>query len=438
MITGCLILWPLLPACSSEEEARKYVVDLVKTEQGMKLVMNGEDFMINGMNWDFYPIGTNYTYNLWDQPAEFIREALDGEMSLLKELGVNAIRQYAGVPPEWIAYIYDQYGIHTVINHTFGRYGLTVDGQWVARTDYGDSLTREILIDEVKVLAENYKGTPGLLLYLLGNENNYGLFWEGAETEDIPVEDSVSAVRARHLYNLFNRAANTVREIDPERPIAICNGDLQFLDIIAEECTDIDILGTNMYRGVSFQDVEKDISAFQEVKEVLDYPILFTEFGSDAYNAVEDSEDQLAQAYYLVGNWKEIYENVAGLGRAGNSLGGLTFQFSDGWWKYRQTENLDVHDTHASWSNGGYDFDYSEGENNMNEEWFGICAKGETDEWGMYPLYPRAAYFVLQEIHAINPYAEAVTLQSIDDHFKGILLEDALKKVKHAVPAPVD
>ena len=61
---------------------------------------------------------------------------------------------------------------------------------------------------------------------------------------------------------------------------------------------------------------------------------MFTEFGADAFNAIENEEDQESQAYYMVGNWKEIYENAAGLGKAGNSIGGFTFQFSDGWWKF--------------------------------------------------------------------------------------------------------
>ena len=34
-------------------------VEVVNNENGMKLVVNGEDFMINGMNWDYIPIGTN-------------------------------------------------------------------------------------------------------------------------------------------------------------------------------------------------------------------------------------------------------------------------------------------------------------------------------------------------------------------------------------------
>ena len=180
-----------------------------------------------------------------------------------------------------------------------------------------------------------------------------------------------------------------MKAIDSNHPVAICNGDLLFLDIINKECKNIDILGINAYRGVSFTDL------FQRVKQEYGKPVLFTEFGADAFNALSNEEDQKAQAYYLSGNWQEIYENAAGMGKAGNSLGGFTFQFSDGWWKYKQTANLDVHDTNASWSNGGYIKDYEKGDNTMNEEWFGICAKGKTDAAGHYELYPRTAYYAL-------------------------------------------
>ena len=42
--------------------------------------------MINGMNWDYFPIGTNYSYSLWTQPESVIQQALDDEMSLLKNI----------------------------------------------------------------------------------------------------------------------------------------------------------------------------------------------------------------------------------------------------------------------------------------------------------------------------------------------------------------
>ena len=74
--------------------AQSNKVSIVNNDTGMKLIVDGKDFIINGMNWDYYPIGTNYTYILWNQPDEFIKNALDSEMALLKKMGVNTIRQY--------------------------------------------------------------------------------------------------------------------------------------------------------------------------------------------------------------------------------------------------------------------------------------------------------------------------------------------------------
>jgi hypothetical protein len=399
-------------------------VEIISNKAGMKLLVDGKDFMINGMNWDYIPIGANYMYSLWKQPDDIIKAALDEEMLLLKNMGINAIRLYTGIPAKWITYIYDNYGIYTMLNHSFGRYGLTLDGIWVSNTEYAEPRVRELLLKEVTTMVNDFKDTRGLLMFLLGNENNYGLFWDGAETEDIPLEDRKSTKRARHMYQLFNEATQKMKALDADHPVAICNGDLLFLEIIKEECKDIDILATNMYRGISFRD------AFQRVKDELNKPILFSEFGADAFNAVSNEEDQKSQAYYMAGNWQEIYENAYGLGKAGNSIGGFTFQFSDGWWKFGQTKNLSIHDNNASWSNGGYQSDYVHGENNMNEEWFGICAKGPNDARGLYTLYPRAAYYALKEVHKFNPYASWVTADKVKEHFSNIKLIDAVMKAR--------
>jgi hypothetical protein len=408
--------------------AQSEKVAVVSDASGMKLVVDNRDFMINGMNWDYFPIGTNYSYSLWKQPDNVIKGALDSEMSMLKNMGVNAVRMYTGVPPKWIQYIYENYGIYTMLNHSFGRYGLTIDGTWVAVTDYRNEKAQELLMAEVTEMAEMYKDTPGLLMFLLGNENNYGLFWAGAETEDFPDDEQerefVGESRGRPMYKLMNDAAVKMKSIDKSHPVAICNGDLLFSKIIGEECKDVDILGVNMYRGVSFGD------AFDRVKNELNMPIMFTEFGADAYNAIENREDQRSQAYYMLGNWKEIYQNAAGLGKAQNSIGGFTFQFSDGWWKFGQTENLSDHDTNASWSNGGYMLDYEAGSNNMNEEWFGICAKGKTNDRGLYQLYPRAAYYALKEAHEVDVYGEGVTNSTIEAYFENIQIMNAVAQAQ--------
>lgn len=404
-------------SCQSPENDRIY---LEESSDGWRLLVNEQPLIVNGMNWDYFPIGTNYEYVIWEEPDDFIKEALDYEMGLLRDMGVNAIRVYTGIQAKWIEYIYENFGIYTMLNHPFGRYGYSYGGEWVPVTDYANEVAKEVLLGEVKELAAEYMGTPGLLLYLLGNENNYGLFWAGAETEDIPEIDEEYIESARAMYRLFNKGALAIQSIDNTRPVAICNGDLLFLDLIIEECLDIDIFGINVYRGKSFTDL------YKRVKNEYGKPILLTEFGSDAFNAITQEEAQRDQAIYNVANWREIYENAAGLGMAENSLGGFTFQFSDGWWKHGQTTDLDVHNTEATWENGGYEFDHIPGKNNMNEEWFGICAKGTTDERGFYNLHPRAAYFAIKKAHQLNPFDEGMSLEQIRRHFEEIDVELAV------------
>ena len=385
-------------------------IEIVSDSLGSRLTIDGKPFFMKGMNWDYFPIGTNYSYSLWEQSDDIVKTALEREMTLLKEMGVNVIRQYNTIPPRWIQYIYETYGIYAMINHSFGRYGLTINGTWYGNTDYCREDVRELLLSEVDNFVKTYQGTPGVLMYLLGNENNYGLFWTGAESEDLPVGENLHDRRARCLYELLNEATLRIKAVDASVPVAICNGDLQFLDMIVDKCKAIDVLGVNSYRGDSFDVL------FRTVKEKINKPLVLTEFGADAYNVVTQQEAQQEQAEILLNNWQEIYLNAAGMGESGNCIGGFTFQFSDGWWKFGQTTRLDVHDNHASWKNGGYKFDFVPGENNMNEEWFGICAKGKPDDKGLYQLMPRKAYAALSMIHHIDPYRSTpVTIaQSFD------------------------
>ncbi|MGD9546576.1 MAG: glycosidase [Candidatus Krumholzibacteriia bacterium] len=413
-------------------------IEVVKDETGSRLMVGGEDFMVFGMNWDYMPIGQNYSYDFWGKPDDFIKAALEKEMSLMKAMGINVIRHYVGMPPRWVQYVYETYGIWTVINHTVGRYGMTIDGVWIPNTDYSDPRAREILKAEVRALVEEFRGTPGLLMYMLGNENNYGLSWSSFEIEALP-EGERYAAKAEFLYSLFGEVIAEIKKIDADVPVTMANGDLGYIDLIAKHCDGLDVFGTNVYRGISARDL------YEEVEAKLGLPIMYTEFGCDAFNAITMKEDQINQAYYLLGQWREIYEQSAGKGKVGNAIGGMIFQWSDGWWKFRQEERLDIHDTNASWPNGGYPFDYREGENNMNEEWWGICAKGFNDSRGLYEVYPRAAYYALRDAFRLDPYAPDTDLDAIIEHFgrispmgavtaargdKAALVGDKLSKVR--------
>ncbi|NNF39493.1 MAG: glycosidase, partial [Gemmatimonadetes bacterium] len=419
-----LLLALVVPATLQAQE-----IDIVSDDTGRWLSVDGEPFMVLGMNWDYFPRGTtNPAYNFWGQSDEFIRNALDREMSLLRTMGVNSIRLYQGIQPRWVEYIYDNYGIMSILNHTLGRYGLDYMGGYIPNTDYSDPDQRQVILDQVEAMVREFEGTRGVLMWLLGNENNYGLVWSSAETENLP-QGEADAVRARYMYNLFGEATELIQSIDPDRPVAMANGDLGYIDIIVEEVPTLDIMGSNVYRGRTARDF------FQVIEDKMGILAVFTEFGADRFDAQRMTEDQETQASYLLDQWQEIYEQSAGKGRVGNSIGGMTFQWTDGWWKFGQTDRLDIQDTNASWANDAYPEDFVEGTNNMNEEWWGIVAKGETDAYGYYDLYPRAAFYALKDAYELDPYGPNVDLQRIREHFGMITAQEAAVQALGATAA---
>ena len=416
-ISGLFIVTSLmLCSLTGTVQAAADKVTTYKDDKGWKLMVNGEDFYVKGFVWDYKPVGTNYSYDLYGQSDELIKSIIDHEFGLMAAAGVTATRSFVRVPPKWVTYIWETYGIMTVVNPLMGRYGIVIDGQSIQFTDYSDPRTREILIKEVVEFVDMYKDVPGVLMIALGNESNYGLSWSSFEIEDLPVGEQ-NREKAKFLYSLFNEAIQAGRKVDPDRLFTIVNGDIQYLDLIAEYGSDWDLLGINAYRGISFEDKENNVSLWRDVKDKVDLPVVFMEFGSDAFNARDFNEDQEAQASYLRGQWQEIYRKSYGNGEEGNALGGFVFEWRDEWWKYRQTENLDIQDRTASWANGGYKFDHVEGQNNMNEEWFGVVRLGELNDEGVHEAEPRMAYDVLREIWRIDPYSagKAAIDEAIND-----------------------
>jgi beta-galactosidase len=414
MIRRILVMSALLLVAARAQAAPK--IQVVNDDKGFKLVVDGKDFLVRGMNWGYTPIGQNYSYSLWAQPDDVIEEALNRDMRLLRDMGVNAIRQYVDIPPRWVSWIFMHYGIYTVLNPLMGRYGIDVNGGFVTNTDYSAPAQRKAILAQLDAAVDKFHDTPGVLMWMLGNENNYGLSWTGFEIGNLPV--SREDARAAHLYSLMGEGIQTVKAKDHIHPVSMVNGDAAYLDLIAKFCKGLDIFGTNVYRGPTSRDL------FDEVKKKLNLPVMYTEFGSDAFNAKTGQEDAQSQAEVELQQWEEIYEQSYGKGRTQNAIGGFIFQWVDGWWKYGQEKNLEVHDTIATWSNAGYQFDYQPGENNMNEEWFGITALGHSDSRGLYHVRPRTAYYVLQAAFRLDPYAPETTIDKIRSFFSQIHLND--------------
>ena len=132
---------------------------------------------------------------------------------------------------------------------------------------------------------------------------------------------------------MYGEIVDEIHAADPNHPVAIANGDLQYIDLIAN-IPNLDILGSNVYRG--------ELLEISSKKSTINLNLaLFTEL-AQMHNVKLGREDHLSQAYYLQQQWKEIYLQSHGKGLVGNAIGGYTFQWSDGWWKYRQEENSDI------------------------------------------------------------------------------------------------
>jgi hypothetical protein len=81
----------------------------------------------------------------------------------------------------------------------------------------------------------------------------------------------------------------------------------------------------------------------------------------------------------------------------------------------RPNKNLDIHDNNASWFNGGYALDVQGTDNNMNEEWFGICAKGQ-QMLADFMLYP-CGLLCAKSAHNVNPFLKT-SLEYVDNAFQ--------------------
>jgi beta-glucuronidase len=378
-------------------------VRLIKYESGdWQLLVDGKDFIIKGITYAPTAIGqspdngtlqdwTTADYNnngLIDGPYEAwvdknrnnIKdndEKMVGDFYLMKEMGVNCIRLYHQpfkLNKMLLREMYQKYGIYVLLGDFLGKYALGSGASWEEGTDYDNPLHRENMLKSVEEMVLEFKDEPYILMWLLGNENVYGL---GCNADKKPAS----------FFKFANEAALLIKSLDPlKRPVAIASGDTLYLDIFAENCPDIDVFGTNAYRGkYGFLDL------WGEVKRVVDKPAMITEYGAPSYAkgySLQEAED--FQALYHKASWLDIYGNSSGSG-AGNAIGGFAFEWVDEWWKAYEPAYHDRKGLFAGPFLDGY----------MHEEWLGLCSQGDGKN-SPYLRQIRKAYFTYKELWQNN------------------------------------
>jgi len=276
-----------------------------------------------------------------------------GDFRLMKEMGVNAIRLYhhpKKVNKELLRELYNNYGIMVIMGDFLGKYALGSGASWYEGTDYSNPEHKKKMIESVTEMVMEFKDEPFMLCWLLGNENVYGVACNANKDPET-------------FFKFANEAAQTIKSMDKNHPVAICSGDTLFLEKFGKNAPDIDIFGTNAYRG--------DFGfgyLWQAVKEEADRPVFITEFGCPAYAEGRSSaEAEQAQADYHRGCWEDIEYNAAFGDAAGNSIGGIVFEWLDEWWKAYEPF---LHDTKGLFS-GPFPDGF------MHEEWLGVCGQGK-------------------------------------------------------------
>jgi beta-galactosidase/beta-glucuronidase len=360
-----------------------------------QLIVKGKPYIIKGVCYSPIPIGQDHDYDWWSDPNQ--PWIVDGK--LMKNMGINTVRIYEpGANPE---------AVKRVIRDFYRLYGIRVIlGSWLGYWQYpcpfyGDKKFQENVKKEVLDMVNLYKDEPGILLWVLGNENNYSCLgqvnpWPVEEVDKEADPQKQKALRAKIYYSFVNDISQSIHKIDTAHPVALGNGELIGLEYANKYCNDVDLVACIIYRGKTFGNL------FNSIRATFDKPIILSEFGADAYDAYRKKEDQNMQGFFLESQWRQIYENIAGSKTgAGNALGGTIFEWSDEWWKHNEydPESWKIHDTESNWSNGSYYFDIqAPGNKNMNEEWFGIVALSpEQKEFGLDKRIPRKAYYVIRE-----------------------------------------
>lgn len=368
-----------------------------------QLMVNRKAYVIRGACYSPIPIGQNHEYDWWSDSSK--PWLADGK--LMRAMGINTVRVYQPGPDpgsvkKVIADLYQLYGIRTIMGHWLGFWEYPCPF-------YGDPGFRERVKKEVLEMVRNYKDEPGVLFWVLGNENNYSCLnlvrpWSNPEIDKEPDPQKQKVMRAEIYYSFVNELAREIHKIDPSHPVALGNGELIGLDVASRVCPDIDLVGCIIYRGKTFGNL------FKSLRQTFDKPLAIIEFGADSYNAYLKQEDQHMQAFFLESQWRQIYDNLANQeSGAGNCLGGTIFEWTDEWWKHAEADSSrwKAHDTESFWSNGSYYYDIKAEKNmNMNEEWFGIVTLSEeTDAIGLNKRLPKKAYYVLREFWK-NPHKE--------------------------------
>lgn len=363
-VTGILMfLAAAAPICVGRDRTR---VRTEKSDDGWRLLVNETPYFVKGVCYtpalrgespddatlrDWMTIDDNndgindLAYQTWVDSNQNGRrdpeEPVVGDFALLKDLGCNTIRLYHHATPDpavqkinasgmsaalmynhppnkdLLRDLFNTYGIRVAMGDLLGAYCVGSGAAWEAGTDYTNPAQRKNMLKSVEAMVREFKDEPFLLMWVLGNENNY------------PDQTRTNARSKTKAYASFvDQAARRIKEMDPHHPVCLANGETELLYAYAKYAPTVDIFGLNSYRQPTFGNL------WDTVARTFDRPVLLTEYGAAQPIALKQGNvDEARQASELVGAYCDMRRHAAGGRSPGNSIGGFVFEWVDNWWQ---------------------------------------------------------------------------------------------------------
>lgn len=309
-LTIIILFATVFASCSGSPEKNNVSV------AGRQILVNENPFFIKGIC--YHPVAKGSSNRSFDQLA--------GDLALMKEAGINAIRVYSPVDDLAVLDQIHEAGLKLIVGFGYNQKG------------YYDILSGSLL-----EYVEKYKDHPAILFWELGNEYNYHPEWFEGDMAN--------------WYRAMNDAAIKIKAADPNHPVATAHGELP--DSLAMAMSpDIDIWGMNVYRW------DNPGTIFGQWSAISEKPMYLSEAGADSYmaaaaNGYEQGANELAQADATRNILKDIF--------SGKDIcsGVALFAFSDEWWKVGNNSTQDP----GGWAPNSTGVPY---DGAANEEYWGI------------------------------------------------------------------
>ncbi|HEY1012147.1 MAG TPA: cellulase family glycosylhydrolase, partial [Herpetosiphonaceae bacterium] len=379
---GCLLLLILSALGAARPRAAAAAPTIAVS--GRQLLVNGAPFTVRGVNYK--PTPTTGAAN-WGDDWTLYPAVVRADLAAMQAMGANAIRVYVSYERlfnNWdnhdpandaadaatlanyrsLLAEANQRGIYVVMN-----YWLPYGADYRAQPQRGWHATR---FRKIVNLFKDRAAYPNVLIWAFGNENNFA--------------GNRGPLSAAELFDYFQEVVAGAKQIDTGHPYAVVLGDN--LDLanagLLNRAPAVDIWALNIYQ--TLQGYQNIANSFPLAK-----PLLFSEFGTDAYNNAAGRADEAAQATYYRQSWEQgVKPNLSAANAQRPVLGAMAFEWNDEWWK---ADGPRDRQDPGGWANANLPPDGF-----MNEEWFGLASA--LPEGSAGPRSYRQAYAALKALWA--------------------------------------